>query len=1094
MRKVHTEAFHKEAMEKVTSSRSQPWSQEEIKIMAHYEAEHLTTKFLNQAIQRDLFPGRSTNSINGKRRSQPYKALVNQFENQIGVPPRTGPSLGPTAKTETTNIKDIPKLPKRTKKTLTASRKSAEPSNDVAPARGEGPARPTINDQTKKLRPRKPPVSSLMSAGSSDAAAQAEADGPAASRRMIAGSSDVAAPKGAAVQPEATTKPHINSSPRLDSDLKLPEPLTDRDKPMKIKHNIRQCRVLVEKISRTRLRQAPNRATTPSPPPDSPPDPDSPSSPSSSSSVGDLDEDLESTLDRMQKHLTRNLILRPPRANNPPRRPLPNLRPAVRRRRRFAVSQKRWLKDRGSLVRDVLAGKDLLAAPKTPEGTQQFWCELFSRLSPPCQLENFLGGDINVIEPVTREEIDWLFRTTKLKSAPGPDGVTPREFLKIDKDELREFYSFSLQKKTTTVELQTGRTILIPKVDNPEDPGDYRPITITSVITRGLHKIIAKRIMERLPTEQRQKGFKQEEGTASNIMLLRAMIEEAKDKPSPIYMAFVDFRKAFDSISHEALLRAVKFAGLSQESAEYLNNVYRKIQTQVLGRTVKITRGVMQGDPMSPSLFNLTLQYALQSLLPDIGVPWGQELIKYLAFADDIVLVATSRPGLQLQINALLQKAGMLGLEAGFRKCATVGIMVNPRKGTWICDRRPFDFQGVQLPSVSPDGFYKYLGAEVGAAVRSTADRIITTLHYQLEQLRNSCLKPQQKLWALRICAIPKIRHKATNSNLRAYQLKKIDLMVRKFVRAILHLPKDAPTGVFYATINEGGLGLICFSTQTPKDIYHQSLRLSKSNDVAIAGVASKELQSRPRPELAPKIWEGRLHQSVDGCGLSEAHLSPDTSRWVGSGTRLMRGGTFVNAVKLRSNLLWTPSRASRGREVSSRCDLGCDAAGTLHHILQVCPRVQPWRIKRHDRVLELLDQRLKNRGYTTLKEPRITTPAGTRIPDLIAWDNERSFLLDVQVTSDSNVAPLADLHKMKVTKYKTKEIESFVAAKTGYIPETTSATWNWRGVMARPSILALKKMGLTGDDLGILGVRVIEGGLTIYANYMGTSGGGDVG
>ena len=107
-----------------------------------------------------------------------------------------------------------------------------------------------------------------------------------------------------------------------------------------------------------------------------------------------------------------------------------------------------------------------------------------------------------------------------------------------------------LSIKDIHVNWTKGYTALIPKVDNPRTPSDFRPITITSVLMRGLHKILAKRISRNIPIDVRQKGFKEEEGAGANILILKDLIRQAKEQPQTTYFCFIDFSKAFDSISH----------------------------------------------------------------------------------------------------------------------------------------------------------------------------------------------------------------------------------------------------------------------------------------------------------------------------------------------------------------------------------------------------------------------------------------------------------------------------------------------------------------------------------------------------------------
>ena len=174
-----------------------------------------------------------------------------------------------------------------------------------------------------------------------------------------------------------------------------------------------------------------------------------------------------------------------------------------------------------------------------------------------------------------------------------------------------------------------------------------------------------------------QKGFKAEDGVAANLSIIKDLVRTAKAEKRPLYVAFVEFRKAFDSVFHRAILKSAGAAGLNEASVRYLQTVYSSLMTDVMGVRVGMTRGVAQGDPLSPTLFNLILQTALTKLPQDVGVPYGGELLRYLAFADDIVLVATSRSGLQVAIQTFTQEAKHLGLQPSINKCGTMGICVS---------------------------------------------------------------------------------------------------------------------------------------------------------------------------------------------------------------------------------------------------------------------------------------------------------------------------------------------------------------------------------------------------------------------------------
>ncbi|XP_064117594.1 uncharacterized protein LOC135223017 [Macrobrachium nipponense] len=139
------------------------------------------------------------------------------------------------------------------------------------------------------------------------------------------------------------------------------------------------------------------------------------------------------------------------------------------------------------------------------------------------------------------------------------------------------------------------------------------------------------------------------------------------------------------------------------------------------------------------------------------------------------------------------------------------------------------------------------------------------------------------------------------------------------------------------------------------------------------------------------------------------------------------------------------------------------------------------------------LATKLEDRGHQVVKELHISTSQGLRKPDLTVWNNQAARILDVQIVGDSNVGSLVHLDDMKIRKYNTPEITSKVAELTGHTLTVGAITINWRGVACKRAVATLKKLGLRNADLNIMILKAMEGGLSIYSNYMGMAGGGDV-
>ena len=113
------------------------------------------------------------------------------------------------------------------------------------------------------------------------------------------------------------------------------------------------------------------------------------------------------------------------------------------------------------------------------------------------------------------------------------------------------------------------------------------------------------------PLSDSQCGFRKGYRSADNIFILHTIISKyLSRKRGRLYVAFIDFRKAFDYVDRRKLLNYLHFKGLRGNLFKTLISLFKGLQSCVrvnnrCSEFFKCLRGVQQGSPLSPLLFNL---------------------------------------------------------------------------------------------------------------------------------------------------------------------------------------------------------------------------------------------------------------------------------------------------------------------------------------------------------------------------------------------------------------------------------------------------------------------------------------------------------
>ena len=272
-----------------------------------------------------------------------------------------------------------------------------------------------------------------------------------------------------------------------------------------------------------------------------------------------------------------------------------------------------------------------------------------------------LGPEL-VSDPLTEQAFVRALQKLKKGKACGPDGIPGEVFYNCEAAarELYDLLSIIWKREYVPAALVRASFIMLFKQKGSvNDPSKYRCIGLLP----HSYKILSLVMLERLQKEcgdylsDWQAGFRPERGCRDNVLLLRVLFDQALAKGKSLYVTFIDYSAAFDSVSHKFLDDSLKRAGASRKTRAMFRAIYAAAQgtarvrglngDQVYSATFKVRRGVIQGDIISPIFFILAMEQIFRVHDPSpAGVAIGNYLhVGVLGYADDAAIVSEDSVG-----------------------------------------------------------------------------------------------------------------------------------------------------------------------------------------------------------------------------------------------------------------------------------------------------------------------------------------------------------------------------------------------------------------------------------------------------------------
>ena len=413
-----------------------------------------------------------------------------------------------------------------------------------------------------------------------------------------------------------------------------------------------------------------------------------------------------------------------------------------------------------------------------------YFTKTFSALNPnktfsiPSWIPKFASPQTPFnLDPPTYQEITNVIRKMKPSGSPCPlDQLSVICFKRSPylRSYLTEIIHAAWSSGVVPSEWKKACTILIHKKGETDKPANFRPITLESIPLKVFTSCLRNRTFQFLAENQYieqsiQKGFTPKlSGTLEHTAQMAHIINKARTKQRSLIITLLDLKNAFGEVHHNLIYEVLNYHHIPDHIKNIISSLYTDFQTSIITEQfstpfITVGRGVLQGDCLSPFLFNMSFNTFIQHIklekyrqlgfwkLNENGTPLNP--IHWFQFADDAAVISGQERENQLLLNRFTIWCQWAKMVIRVDKCSTFGIKKELTKSIQYLPK--LFLNNCLVPRVELGKSFRYLGRyfDFNMSNEDHKSEVLNTFTDVLNEIDELPLHPKSQ-YVLSICIV----------------------------------------------------------------------------------------------------------------------------------------------------------------------------------------------------------------------------------------------------------------------------------------------------------------------------------------------------